>query len=86
MNIPFPLLESISEEPKSEINSYYIQFFFNQYQNLAKQMIKNPYLESNHNKLQENVFTWMQSLSKCDLLKICSLNAKWLTDIYHQLV
>ena len=86
MNIPFPLLESISEEPKSEINSYYIQFFFNQYQDLAKQMIKNPYLEGNNNKLQENVFTWMQGLSKCDLLKICSLNAKWLTDIYHQLV
>ena len=53
------------------------------HQNLAKKLSKNIYTSKN---FQFSVFSYMKSMTPIELIKICSINSKWLIDIVHQLI
>ncbi len=53
------------------------------HQNLAKKLSKNIYTSKNFQFL---VFSYMKSMTPIELIKICSINSKWLIDIVHQLI
>ena len=53
------------------------------HQNLAKKLSKNTYTLKN---FQLSVFSYIKSMTPFELIKICSINSKWLIDIVHQLI
>ena len=69
-----------SSKFKSSLNNLELEF----HQTLAKKLL------NNNNKLPKNlqhsVFSYIQKMKPKELIKICSINSKWLIDIIHQLI
>ena len=77
MNFPPNLIKSSKFK-----STYNLELEF--HQTLAKKLL------NNNNKIKKNlqysVFSYIQKMKPEELIKICSINSKWLIDVNHQLI
>ena len=84
MNFP-PILFYDQRFANISTNNYPNQFSSSiiSYQNIYKKLLK---FESKGKNLQQNVITWLKSLSKIQLIKYFSIGNQWLVDILHEMI